>query len=618
MQSKPCVAVISTEVTRRQTISCELAAAGFQVTAASTVAELSATEGTRPLAVVIDRMPAAEAEAAAAEARSRWPNSAVWTVCETVRRTGPSAGPDVIAEGAEPYPSPQVVIEAALARLAVAPRARIGKYLFDNDPDPVFVVSSSLTIVRANKAFCERIGRKAEDLVGRHCVEIMHGLLEPWNECLLERALDAPSPIQWKLPDVALGAPYDCTTIRVVFEDGSLGAAHHLRESGESGATADDGVTTLGRVTASIIHELNNPLCALLGFAEVLEESGSCPPEFKADLRQMQHEAWRCRRIIGNLLTLARNPEPRRVPTDIHELIDRAITVRSYQREHERVRILRDFAAYIPPVLVDPDHIEQILINLLANAQEAVQQGRRGGSVTVSTEAAAGELVIAVADDGPGIPPDKLPLLFTALFTTKGSGKGTGLGLNVSRMLARQHGGDILAENREGGGALFTVRIPLIPAGNGEPARNGDAAATGAPSPQSRNGRINSDTPGKVLVVDDEGVVRDLLTRILRADGHTVVACPGFDQAAREVESSSFDVIIADLSLLQSAGQPFLEDLRKQHIDPASRLILTSGRLAGHEPPAAGWTANPILPKPFSSDQVARSVRAVLRPGTGG
>jgi len=612
MQRERFVGVVGADLVRRDTIARAFEAAGFRAVVAARTADLDVTETGEPVAFVFDVLPPGLLESEVSEAKARWPAAVVWSVSETAKLVE-SWRSGSVAEPAAQYLACEGILQQALLKLVpkedgVSLEERVLRAkqefesLFDSIPDPIFVVSDSLVIARANKAFFGKAGKPASEVLGRHCVEVLHGILQPWSECLLARVLKTPQAFRWQMPDVALGETFECTTFPVVLAGNTMGVAHHLRavlpaERQAEGSVAPDKLGMFGRLAASIAHELNNPLGAVLGFAEILENSGACPEEFKADLRQIRHEAWRCERIVSNLLHLARTPEPDRRPTDINELIERAIAVRSYRSGLQGARTVRAFAGDIPPVMVDPDQIEQVVLNLLTNAQEAVAKNGIPPEVTITASVTGSELLISVADNGRGIEPDTLPHIFDLLFTTKGSGTGTGLGLSVSRTLVRQHGGEIDVRTGKTG-TEFTVRLPLIvaeePARQVVPARPGEAPE------------------GRVLVVDDEPAVRAVIGKLLRADGHTVVTCKTPEQAVEAIESQAFDLVIADLTLLEVRGEALLRCVRDNHPHLIDRFILTTGGLDRPGSRVAAYSGNPVLLKPFTSAEVRRCVASVL------
>lgn len=610
MRRDQLVAVIGADPVRREAIVRAFSAAGFEAAAAPLAADLKLAQTAEPLVLVFDGVQGDALSRELAVAKARWPVAQAWAVSAAARLlsgTGllPPPVENVSCEG---------ILQQALDDLAmtasgsyvldpkIADAKREIEGLFDSVPDPVFVVSPALTIQRANRAFFDKLHKPPAEVIGRHCVELFHGVLEPWGQCLLAKALAAPGPIRWTLPGVALGEPFDCTTFKVRMADQTLGVAHHLR-SIESvpvpseHMSAPERLAALGQAAAGLVHELNNPLAAVLGLAELLEDSGTCPEEVKTYLRQIQHEVWRCRRIVGNLLSLAREEEPDRRPTNLPELLERVIAVRSLRPEAEGIAVERSLPKDLPPLLLDPDQVEQILVNLMSNAQEAI--GRGTGHISVRVAVEAGQLVIIVADDGPGIEPDKLPRLFDPFFTTKG--KGTGLGLTVSRRLARRHGGDLDCRNGPAGGAEFALRLPFVPVSAEQ------VKPRGAPG---------AGPLGRLLIIDDEPVIRGSLAKMLGADGHTVTVCATAEDARRAVESGEFDAIIADLRQLDVGGVAFLRSMRARRPGLAARLVLTTGGVGARDTKKYGPGA--LLLKPFTRSQVRRAVAAALRGGGAG
>ena len=602
--------MVGADELRRHAIERAFSAAGFHVVTGESVAELGLGKAPPPSAVIFDSIPPDVLDRELSAARERWRGANVWAVHETARLLAgqPSdEAPDSTAQ----HVYCEGVLQQALRDLTpkggeipldlkILRAKQELENLLDGSPDPIFVLADDLTILRANRAFFSRVGKSPSEVIGRHCVEILRGTVASWNQCLWAKALESPGPFQWRLPEVALGQPFECTAFPIQTGDQGTAVAHHLREIGGGAPDRPNGgaptFSMLGRAAANMVHELSNPLSAMVGFAESLEGSGACPEEMREDLQQMRQEAERCRRIISNLLSLARTPEPNPQPTDINELVERAIAVRVYQPGDGGAGVIRNLASDMPRVMVDPDQIEQIVLNLLTNAEEAVAQREQGPRVTVTTRTTGSEIIITVADNGPGIDPEHLPLIFNPLFSAKPSGKGTGLGLSVSQTLARQHGGGIMVRSRPGAGAVFTLRLPMVTTGEGA-----DRAA----------GLRTEDQEARVLIADDEPVVRRVVGAVLRSQGYTVVESAALDEAAQAIESEPFDVVIADVGLAESGGGRLMGLLRRRP-ELMKGLILTTG---GLDLPPGGEEQrgpNPVLRKPFTPDQVRRAVRAAL------
>ncbi|MFO7899078.1 MAG: ATP-binding protein [Planctomycetota bacterium] len=606
MNKQHVVAVVSPDDARREVLVRAFAAAGFGTLAAPRISELTIEQARGPAVLILDGFHPDRLQAQTTEARRRWPVADVWAVSETARllasRQRDRAGiQHVSCEG---------ILQRALLSLrpvdtdtlALEPSVLEAKQqcesFFDGIPDPVFIVSPALTVVRANRAFFDKVGRPPGDVIGRHCVEILHGILEPWSEYLLAKVLERPEPVRWQLPEIALGQTYHCTTFRVTIGAGQIGVAHHLRELPEPPAPGTGRPDTrrragLGPVALGMIHELNNPLAAVIGFADALEQTAELPAELAADLANIKHQAGRCRRIVQNLLQFSGPERPNRRPTDVNDLVRRAVSAHAYHPEFQDVQVTTRLDETVPAVLVDPDQIEQVVLNLLVNAQEAAGKGARPGRVEVATRTDGDHLVITVSDDGPGIPPADLPHIFEPLFTTAGPEEGTGLGLSISRELVRQHGGDLEAENRPEGGARLAVRLPLL-------------RADTAPRPRDV-------TEARVLVIDDEALIRRLVDKMLGAKGDRVIGCATIDDALRALRERSFDIVLADFSQLEQAADQ-VTPLLDQQPELRDRIILTTGRFAPEEDRPERFSANPVLTKPFTATQLRRRIHDALGP----
>jgi two-component system NtrC family sensor kinase len=221
-----------------------------------------------------------------------------------------------------------------------------------------------------------------------------------------------------------------------------------------------DRLASVGQLAAGVAHEINNPRTGVLTYASFLLKRADDKPEIKSDLEVIVRETKRCREIVKGMLDFARQTPPERSPTDLNEVARRAAAIVGTELELHHVAVERDLADALPTVLADPSQIQQVVVNLLMNAGDAI--GDRGGHVRVTTRRAAGKEVVEllVEDDGCGIPPENLPRIFDPFFSTKGT-RGTGLGLAVSWGIVEAHGGTIDATSEVGRGSTFTLRLPL-------------------------------------------------------------------------------------------------------------------------------------------------------------
>jgi two-component system NtrC family sensor kinase len=218
----------------------------------------------------------------------------------------------------------------------------------------------------------------------------------------------------------------------------------------------------IGRLAAGVAHEINNPLGGIMLFSNLLLRKLPAEGPAHENAERICTEAKRCQKIVQGLLDFARHREPKAEPMDVHDVLDRTLQLVEKQALFLNIETIRDYGADIRLVRADPGQLEQVFINLIFNAAEAMQ-GK--GRLTISTEAVdRGDGVrLAFADTGCGISADNLERLFEPFFTTKDVGHGTGLGLSVSRGIIENHGGSIWATSRVGEGTTFFIRLPTIP-----------------------------------------------------------------------------------------------------------------------------------------------------------
>ncbi len=222
-------------------------------------------------------------------------------------------------------------------------------------------------------------------------------------------------------------------------------------------------LASLGEIVAGIAHELNNPLTGVLVLASLLEQEGKLDPELQDDVATIVHETKRCARIVKGLLEFSRETTPQKTPADLTQIMEKSLALIGTQSIFHDVRIERDYEENLPRAMVDPHQLEQVFINILLNAAQAMSGG---GTLTLSARTAGPDLRISIADTGAGIPAEHLGRIFDPFFTTKEH--GTGLGLAVSYGIVETHGGMIEVESRPEQGTTFAIRLPVSGEGIGE------------------------------------------------------------------------------------------------------------------------------------------------------
>lgn len=219
-------------------------------------------------------------------------------------------------------------------------------------------------------------------------------------------------------------------------------------------------MAAVGQLVSGVAHEVNNPLTAILGFADLLMENPELPDWTKKDLRVILQEAQRTKQIVQNLLSFARQMPPQRQSVQLNSILSRTIQLRSYDFSSHGVQVIENFQSDIAPVIGDSHQLQQVFLNILNNAYDAVRETGRPARIEVRTARLPGSVEVSFRDNGMGIAyPDRI---FDPFFTTKEVGKGTGLGLSICYGIVREHGGEISCyNNKDGVGATFVVRLPV-------------------------------------------------------------------------------------------------------------------------------------------------------------
>ncbi|AWC23367.1 Sensor protein ZraS [Aminobacter sp. MSH1] len=345
-------------------------------------------------------------------------------------------------------------------------------------------------------------------------------------------------------------------------------------------------LSALGGLLAGVAHELNNPLSVVLGMSLTLKETASDPKTVeRAD--KISRAAERCARIVRTFLAMARQQPTRTSNVAIDDIVTAAVEVVGYSIKSSDISLSVQRAPDLPAIWADPDQLTQVLINLLVNAEHAVHgwDGPRDIMISTELQPESGNILVKVADTGPGIPNEILPRIFEPFFTTKEVGAGTGIGLSFCYRIIQSHQGTIQVETKEGGGSTFVVSLPASD-------RLAERSETEAIELPKSTGRV-------CLVVDDEKDVGDLIAEILTQDGFTVIVAGSGKEALKQLKSRTFDVILSDLKMPEMDGRRFYNHVCDLHPAEADRLaFLTGDTISPDAQVFLRATKRPYLEKP--------------------
>lgn len=355
-------------------------------------------------------------------------------------------------------------------------------------------------------------------------------------------------------------------------------------------------MSAIGQLIAGVAHELNNPLTSVVGFADFLAEQAPVPAPLREPIEVLRSEAERASTIVKNLLRFARRNEPERRRLPLRPVLEGVVQLLRGQLMTQNIELAIETEADLPELDLDPPRLQQVFLNLVNNAAQALAEAGRPGTIVIRARHRAGGVAVDVRDDGPGMPPDVAAHAFDPFFTTKGEGRGTGLGLSIAQGIVREHGGHIGLVTAPGEGATFTVELPAPGRG-----RVSDPV------------RAIPEAPGglRVLVVDDEPHILHYLRATLEAWGHHVTTAAdgaaGFDAA----RSGAWDVIITDLRMPRVSGREFYEALTAEHPGLARRVIFSTGdTVRGDTLAFLERQGLPVLHKPFSLGDLRTALAA--------
>jgi two-component system NtrC family sensor kinase len=360
-------------------------------------------------------------------------------------------------------------------------------------------------------------------------------------------------------------------------------------------------MAALGQTISGVAHELNNPLATILSWSERLSQRSSLDESVRRGVETILSEAERAARIVRNLLTFARKRQTTRAMVDVNQVVRETLALRSYEQRLNNLNVLDALAAGLPQVFADGHQIQQVLLNLVINAEQAMLTANGRGTLVVRTwhDAAQESVILEINDDGPGIPDEVQPKIFDPFFTTKEVGKGTGLGLTVAYAIVQEHGGRIRLESRPESGASFYVELPV----------SGGKLSPAAP-PRTLNESIETITGATILVVEDEAKLANAVVEALTDAGYVVHHAPDGEQALAMIDESSYDLVICDLKMPRLDGKAFHRRLAGQSAALARRVIFVTGDVVGTdaeqflEETGCQWLA-----KPFRLGELLRAVR---------
>ena len=393
----------------------------------------------------------------------------------------------------------------------------------DSNPSAIAVVKGNdHTVVSANKTFCQSFGLDEQLIEGRPLSEVLTwvGLGEIIRESTLSPIVDRQREMKHEAQD---GSElwFAISAVPVVDKE-------HTDSGGEVLLVLNDiteqrrqqqrlqeqsRLASVGELAAGVAHEINNPLAAINGLSELLQME-DLPEHASEDVRKIQAAAKRAAKIVQNLLSFARKEAPEKLYLGVAAIVNQAAELKAYDFRLNNIEMTTDHSNRVPRTMMDEYQMIQVILNILTNAEQAIMAGKGGREITATTRLVQGAIRISIGNEGVGIPAENLNKVFDPFFTTKDVGEGTGLGLSICYGIVREHGGDLWAESVPGGKTTFHIQLPVL----AEDIPNYVKVVSSHSEPALDR---------RILVVDDEPVVRETLVRVLTAEGHDVLQASG-------------------------------------------------------------------------------------------
>jgi signal transduction histidine kinase/ActR/RegA family two-component response regulator len=403
----------------------------------------------------------------------------------------------------------------------------------------------------------------------------------------------------------------------ILDKEGSLVAAAHIirditerkmaeeeRMQLELKAQITSRLASVGEMAAGVAHEINNPLTAVTGYAQLLVGREDIPSDIRSDLEAINDGARRVADIVRTLLAFSRQTKPQRKMVDINELIEGTLVLRAYHLRVNNIEVVTRLAPDVLETVADPGQIQQVLLNLIVNAEMEMKLAHDKGKLTITTKKSDNTIKICCQDNGPGIKPEVMDKIFDPFFTTREVGQGTGLGLSLCYGIIAEHKGKIYAESKPGKGATLVVELPIV-------------TEVKPPKPaEPLVKKSQKKVKARILVVDDEQVVRDVVNRVLTGEGHKVDAVDNAADALKKIESQKYNLILVDIKMPGISGVTLYKRIQKIDESLARRVVFMTGDAMGADTETfLSETKVAHIDKPFDAEQLKREVNRALTGG---
>ena len=485
--------------------------------------------------------------------------------------------------------------------------------IFDSLEDVMLIIDRDYSIDNINSSGLALLGKSREEVKGQKCYHAIHGETEPCEFCPFTQTLRTGEAQSIERYDESFGKHFCIKSTPMLDEHGEVARfvysmsdttervdAEAKEKKLQQELSLTSRLATIGRVAAGVTHEINNPLTGVIAFAEMLMQM-DVPENMKEAVEVIHDGANRVVGIVDKLLTFGRRDRAEKEYADINAIITNTLAMRSYEMRTNDVRVTTHLAADLPRTMTNVGQLQQVFLNIIINAEQAMTNSPQQGELTITTERVDDRIRVSVADNGPGIPEDVIDKLFDPFFTTRDEDGGTGLGLSISYGIIKEHGGEIHIRSVVGRGAAFIVDLPIIAVVE---------QLEVAEPPGKEHGELAG---ARILVVDDEPHICRALDRLLTQKGHRVEITSSPLVALEMLSEARYDLVLLDLKMPGMSGIELFD--RMKDISPSLQqkvVCMTGDTISARNEAFLHQTGIPCVAKPFGVDELMRQVKLVL------
>jgi two-component system, cell cycle sensor histidine kinase and response regulator CckA len=360
-------------------------------------------------------------------------------------------------------------------------------------------------------------------------------------------------------------------------------------------------MAAIGRLVSGVAHELNNPLAGILGYSQLVTRA-ELDPGTRRMVEIILAQAERASKVVQNFLSLAVKSEPKRILFNLNEVIRNVVQFREYQENVEEIVVTIDLCEDLPRAWGDPHQVEQVFLNLIMNAEDAIEDAqRRPGSIHIKTSVEGGSIHTTIVDNGSGIHARDMARIFDPFFTTKEKHRGTGLGLSICAEIVKDHGGELYAWSTYGNGSTFTLELPVK-----NQVQEEEVVPVRTCQGQSLRGK-------NILVIDDEIHITELIFDVLARQGARIDLANSGADALNQIKKKDYDVIICDQRMPGISGQRLYRLVESLNSEMRHRFLFVTGDVVNAQTKRFFLQAGvQYIRKPFKIQELVDAIEGML------